>query len=259
MAEESGGFSVGRALLLMAILSQAYAQYKQPQGAIVLPHPYRMTAAFAGKAYAGEPAALAFLAESERDAVLAFRGTVRTDEWLSDALFRQIACPFARGLGRTHAGFSDIYMSMRAKIAEAIGTIPPAKPLFIAGHSLGGALAALAAADLASGERRTVVYTFGAPRAGDPRFACRYRRLVPESYRVVNPNDIVTKLPPPVCWLPATNDFYFYRHVPARIRVEFRPGPKTSNHSLLGYFRALASRAPALAATLGAAFKTEED
>jgi len=259
MAEEAGGFSVGRALVLTAILGQAYAQYKKPTGAIVLPRPYRMTAAFTGKAYAGDPAALAFLAESERDAVLAFRGTVRTDEWLSDALFRQIACPFAPAMGLTHAGFSAIYMSMRAKITEAIASIAPAKPIFIAGHSLGGALAVFAAADLASGGRRTVVYTFGAPRAGDPRFACRFGRLVTESYRVANPHDIVTQLPPPVCRVPATGVFCFYRHVPDRIRVEFRPGSNDGNHALRGYFRALAFRAPALAAALGSAFEGEED
>jgi triacylglycerol lipase len=148
---------------------------------------------------------------------------------------------------------------MRSKIAEAMNSVASAKPLYIAGHSLGGALAVLAAADLAAGGRRPVVYTFGAPRAGDPRFACRYGRLVPESYRVANPHDIVTRLPPPVWWSPRTNAFYFYRHVPERIRVEFRGDRKTNSHSLRGYFRSLALRDPAYAASLGAVFDSEDD
>lgn len=259
MAEEERGFSVRRALLLMAIISQAYAQYKRPQGPIALPRAYRLMAAFKGKAYAGDPAALAFLAESERDAVLAFRGTIRTDEWVSDGTARQIPCPFAPGLGWIHAGFADIYASMRNKIAEAIGSVAPAKPLYIAGHSLGGALAVLTAADLASGGRRPAVYTFGAPRTGNPRFACRLGSLVPESYRVVNPRDPVPRLPPPVWWSPKTNAFYFYRHVPEEIRTPFGSNRRSGNHALRGYFRALALREPAWAASLGAAFDAEED
>lgn len=257
--EETKGWSVRRALLLMALLGQAYAQYKRPKSPVVLPRPYRLAAAFAGKAYAGVPAALAFLAESDRDAVLAFRGTIRTDEWVSDGMVRQIACPFAPRMGRTHEGFTDLYVSMRSKIAEALDSVAPAKPLYIAGHSLGGALAVLAAADLASAGRRPVVYTFGAPRAGDPRFACRFGRLVPESHRVANLHDIVTRLPPPIWWSPVTNAFYFYRHVPGLVRIEFRLGPRSGNHALRGYFRALARRDPAWASSLGAAFDAEDD
>jgi triacylglycerol lipase len=259
MSEVTRGWSARRALLLLAVLSQAYAQYKRPAGPIVLPHPYRMTAAIAGKAYADDQTAFAFLVESERDAVLAFRGTIRTDEWVSDAMARQIACPFDSRMGWTHAGFTDIYESMRGKIAEALETIASAKPLFIAGHSLGGALAVLAAAELASGGRQPVVYTFGAPRAGSPRFACRYDKLVPDSYRVANPHDIVTRLPPPIWWSPRTNAFYFYRHVRTRIGVAFRSGRRSGNHSLRGYFRSLALQDPAYAASLWTSVGTDED
>ena len=258
MAEETGGWSVRRALLLLAILNQAYAHYKRPRDGVVMPPGYRLTAAIAGQAYAGVPAPLAFLAESERDAVLAFRGTVRTDEWVSDAVIRQIPCPFAPRMGWTHEGFARVYTSMRGSMAEALGNIGSAKTLYIAGHSLGGALAVLAAADLASAGRRPIVYTFGAPRVGDPRFACRYGRLVAETHRVANPHDFVTRLPPPVYRSPRTNAFYFYRHVPGLVRIEFRPGHGYGNHALRGYFRALARRDPAWADSLGVKFDAGE-
>jgi len=260
MAEETGVWSVRRALLLLAILNQAYARYKRPQDPIVMPTGYRLAAALAGKAYAGVPAALGFLAESDRDAVLAFRGTIRTDEWVSDAVIRQIPCPFAPRMGWTHEGFTRVYDSLRGKMAEALEAVAPAKTLYIAGHSLGGALAVLAAADLAfAGRRRPVVYTFGAPRVGDPRFACRFGRLVPASHRVANPHDFVTRLPPPVFRSPVTNAFYFYRHVPGLVRVEFRSGHGYDNHALRGYFHALARRDPAWAASLGVKFDAGED
>ncbi|EPB72788.1 triacylglycerol lipase [Ancylostoma ceylanicum] len=67
------------------------------------------------------------------------------------------------------------------------------------GHSLGGALAALAAARTAKqGYRRSdqiMIYTFGEPRVGDETFASNFDALIPNSYRVVFRRDIVPHLP----------------------------------------------------------------
>ena len=67
--------------------------------------------------------------------------------------------------------------------------------LWVTGHSLGGALAVLAAARL-SGESMapSAVYTFGAPRVGDSDFGRAYPAPL---YRVENGNDIVCHVPPP--------------------------------------------------------------
>lgn len=248
--ESTRGWSTERALLLMALCSQAYAQYKRPPGPIMLPQPYRMIDSIAGQAYAGVESPLGFLIVSDTETILAFRGTIHTDEWVSDAIARQAAYPFAPGFGRTHAGMTDVYASMRSRISGALSGIPQDRPLYLTGHSLGGALAVLAAADLAADGRRPVVYTFGAPRTGDPRFACRYAQLVPESYRIANPHDLVTRLPPPVYWSVRTNAYYFYRHVKSRIRIAFRLAGLSANHSLLGYFRSLARQNPVFAASV---------
>jgi len=82
---------------------------------------------------------------------------------------------------------------------------------------------------------------------------------VPDSYRVANPHDIVTRLPPPIWWSPRTNAFYFYRHVRTRIGVAFRSGRRSGNHSLRGYFRSLALQDPAYAASLWTSVGTDED
>ncbi|KAL6743420.1 hypothetical protein Aduo_016462 [Ancylostoma duodenale] len=67
------------------------------------------------------------------------------------------------------------------------------------GHSLGGALAALAAARTAKeGYRKgdqIMIYTFGEPRVGDETFATNFDALIPNSYRVVFRRDIVPHLP----------------------------------------------------------------
>ena len=57
-----------------------------------------------------------------------------------------------------------------------------------AGHSLGGALATLAAHDLQAEFRfqHLHCYTFGAPRTGNHAFAAESSRLVPETWHIIN-------------------------------------------------------------------------
>ncbi|MGH7128824.1 MAG: alpha/beta fold hydrolase, partial [Planctomycetaceae bacterium] len=76
--------------------------------------------------------------------------------------------------------------------------------LFLTGHSMGGALATLAAARLDSiGAHISGVYTFGSPRVGDRAFAQAYhKRLGHVTYRYRNNNDVFTLLPPAApAWL----------------------------------------------------------
>ena len=60
-----------------------------------------------------------------------------------------------------------------------------------AGHSLGGALAGLAAFDIQRhcaclGPLDVACYTFGAPRAGNHAFARQYNALVPDTWSIIN-------------------------------------------------------------------------
>ncbi|KAJ1372520.1 hypothetical protein KIN20_034696 [Parelaphostrongylus tenuis] len=63
------------------------------------------------------------------------------------------------------------------------------------GHSLGGALATLAAARIARNYWRgdqITIYTFGQPRVGDVEFALSFDKMIKESYRVVFRRDVCT-------------------------------------------------------------------
>lgn len=62
------------------------------------------------------------------------------------------------------------------------------EPIAAAGHSLGGALATLAAIDLqrVSSFPRLQVYTYGAPRTGNHAFAREYEALVPHTWHLIN-------------------------------------------------------------------------
>ncbi|HET6376516.1 MAG TPA: lipase family protein [Methylocella sp.] len=71
--------------------------------------------------------------------------------------------------------------------------------IFLTGHSLGGALAVLAADRILKGGGRVdAVYTFGMPRPGTKEFAAAYNeRIGGRTYRLVYGCDLVPALPPP--------------------------------------------------------------
>ncbi len=167
--------------------------------------------------------ARAYLVRSKdgRAGILAFRGTepVNAINWLTNA--HTEARPFY-GRGVVHHGFhtnlealwSYIDAALREAIAggsapgngAAAGTSPPLQRLehlYVTGHSLGGAMAVLAAArifrdgDLAS-FRPLVrgVYTFGQPLVGDQEFVDSCADLGELVYRHEYRHDVVPVLPP---------------------------------------------------------------
>jgi triacylglycerol lipase len=98
----------------------------------------------------------------------------------------------------THAGFQAAMDAVRPEIEQAIDRSRQAnKPLFIAGHSLGGALAALAAKYSDSNAAAPkAVYVFGMPRAGGERFRTDYNaRLGGLTFRLVHGLDVVARVP----------------------------------------------------------------
>lgn len=148
-------------------------------------------------------------ASASGDAVIAIRGTEGILEWIQDAKFLAVKCPFLAGAGSTEDGFTDMYTSLATapaagspSVAKALSALPWRKPvgsLTICGHSLGGALATLLALDVAANTtfKNPGVYTYASPRTGDPLFVSTYSQVVPNTFRIANRIDIVPKLPLP--------------------------------------------------------------
>lgn len=92
---------------------------------------------------------------------------------------------------------------------------PTKKQVWITGHSLGGALATLAAYRLVrdeviSAEQISGVFTFGQPRVGDGRFVGGYAGTRDRHYRFINNCDIVTMIPPKsLRWLILAGSLFF--------------------------------------------------
>ncbi|MBW2355450.1 MAG: hypothetical protein JRF23_01550 [Deltaproteobacteria bacterium] len=119
-------------------------------------------------------------------AVLVFRGSSgHLDNWMAN--LSATARPWSTG-GKVHGGFKQALLGFWLQILEALCRIEV--PVFYTGHSLGAALATLAA----SLRPPRALYTFGSPRVGDRRFGRTLDRL--PVFRIANPLDIVTDLPP---------------------------------------------------------------
>jgi triacylglycerol lipase len=76
---------------------------------------------------------------------------------------------------------------------------PNCKELLITGHSLGGALSALAAPDLlndVAANLAPIVYTWAEPRVGHPDYVRFFDARVNICYRIVNIWDVVPQIPP---------------------------------------------------------------
>ncbi len=94
---------------------------------------------------------------------------------------------------------------------------PTNKQVWITGHSLGGALATVAAYRLVrdeviSADQISGVFTFGQPRVGDGKFVGGYSGTSDRHYRFVNNCDIVTMIPPKsIRWVFRVGSMFFRR------------------------------------------------
>jgi triacylglycerol lipase len=146
----------------------------------------------------------AFVATSPDCHLLAFRGTKVAQDWLSDLSCTPVRFDWvftsAPAVGEIHAGFGHTLSDGLDKILAALTPRDPTKPLLITGHSLGGALAALAGACFtvmgSSVRPVSAIYTFGQPRIGLNDFCNTYSRILANKLvRFVNKQDLVPRVP----------------------------------------------------------------
>ncbi len=171
--------------------------------------------------------------------ILAFRGTVTTEEWLEDFDLTLVdpqnntLCEGGDSVCVARGFFIDSYVSIRGQMHTALSRFPVSSPIIATGHSLGAIMAEYAAWELGAPRLRSV-YTFGSPRGGNAAFAAAFAAAaLPAVYRVTHAEDPVPHLPPM---------FFDYLHPPQEVffpsqtncafpRTAPRPTAKPQTHA----------------------------
>ena len=200
----------------------------------------------------------AFLAGNKEMIVLSFRGTEpqRLQDWMTDAKIKRVKGPY----GKVHRGFLKGLTLVWSEIRQVIREWQiHGQSVWVTGHSLGGALATLAVA--AFGEEAKPIhglYTFGQPRVGGKTFARNFDlEYQARTFRFVNNNDVVTRVPPrnlgyrhvgTVLMFDHAGilqtDLHFWNHFLDRVvgRIEDLGKPGTDgikDHNMAGYLKQL--------------------
>ncbi len=161
------------------------------------------------EAYAGPPTIRNEKTETEviiRDLgtaiIIAYKGTSNLKDFVTDAKAWRKHIKDSS----IHIGFLQAHLSVILEVLSHVASmngardyqIKPGKPIFVFGHSLGGALAILCADQLErQGFRVQSVYTYGQPRVGDTQFCRDYNsRLGDRTYRFVHEEDIIPRILP---------------------------------------------------------------
>lgn len=124
--------------------------------------------------------------------IVAFKGSdpLVVANWITDA----DALPNVDGV---HSGFAEAVDAIWVKL-EVMMRKHGSRKVFFTGHSLGGALAVVAAQRVEAklGVEVDAVVTFGAPRVASGLFATRYGHLQRRTLRFIHGQDIVPAVPP---------------------------------------------------------------
>lgn len=152
----------------------------------------------------------AYIVESDQAIFILFRGTEYNpaDIKLNLMALDQLSFEEKERRGDVHKGFYIAHVALRNFIQETLEESlkkAPHKPIFITGHSLGGAIGHIAMYSLLTSKNvgfkgnLKAIYTFGAPRVGNREFAIHYTQKAKEFgvgvYNLANENDLVPNVP----------------------------------------------------------------
>ncbi len=193
------GFDKGNAYWMTRLASEVYTKVSEdnekPDEDRILASLKTDDDGFQSIAGVDKNSAQAALIEHDEYLCMAFRGTDELADWLDNInVFRKEVL-----FGEFHRGFwasvEDVWDDLCLRYEELRQVAR--RPLFFTGHSLGGAMATIAAARFSHDDRLfTAVYTFGQPRAMNRATARTYNEEIRNRHhRFQNNEDIVTRVP----------------------------------------------------------------
>lgn len=195
------GYSGDLAYTLALLTTATYGRFQHPDLSQPLPSGYTRAADVAvnGVVWAS-------IYSSGDRTVVASRGAC---SWIELLAFMGngslLPLPWFTSGGRILQGLYSFYPGYAAALFTALSAVPgvAGKPLVFAGHDFGGALAALAAYNLAlvpyggiPAAAAAAVYGFGTVRFGDYAFQSAYQSALGSvSYQILRPNDVIAANP----------------------------------------------------------------
>ena len=211
------GFDLQRAVQLAGLVNCAYNEYAEP-GSWQLPAGFAaetpeltsteywklgpVSEVIAEHLPVPPPVSFGFIGTIGNDVFVVIRGTKTPLEWFDDFSAEPVAFqPSNQPWGSIGRGYSRIYDDIGPQIIKILTEYKAAggslDSIYVTGHSLGAALAHLAAAGIAAEFGVTPIsYTFSGPRAGDSIFANAAQDAGMVTWRIFNTEDIVPTVPP---------------------------------------------------------------
>ncbi|WP_262749801.1 lipase family protein [Enterobacter quasiroggenkampii] len=137
-----------------------------------------------------------FYVENADYVIVAWRGTQEVPDWISDGWYSPQPCPAELAkAGHIHGGFLEAYQLAKERFGDDFDGIRDllnrGKKLFIAGHSLGGALGLTYAAEMKG--FAPILYTYGMPRTFTADAVGNLYQIT--HYRHVNDSDTIPSVP----------------------------------------------------------------
>jgi hypothetical protein len=145
------------------------------------------------------------VSHSDKAIIISFRGTQGFIQLLTEsteAVFQKKITFITGGQVSEYFfnGFNDVWTKGMKDDISTLKNKYPDYDLWVTGHSLGGAMASLAAATVVKTgmlpASKVYLYTFGQPRTGDKVFAQAHDALGMTQYRVTHHRDLVAHVPP---------------------------------------------------------------
>ncbi|SEA23633.1 lipase family protein [Microbulbifer marinus] len=152
--------------------------------------------------------------EYKNYAFILFRGTQYLADWLTNL---NISLSRSASGQAVHDGFNKAFHSMLPQIQTFVSALPSGTEIHCLGHSLGGALATIAAEWVSKNTiHKPRLYTYGSPRVGLIGFSENCTSLLKEEniFRVYHRTDIVPCIP-----------IWPFMHTPSSGREYFLPSP----------------------------------
>ncbi|MCA9560514.1 MAG: lipase family protein [Myxococcales bacterium] len=189
------------------------------------------------------------IAKSDTYLIVSVRGTKNWKDFGTDAGAKKDSKRFKAVDARVHSGFAAHADALADFVARTVQAEKGSRKLYLTGHSLGGAVAALLAYDLQvnRGVQVDGVMTFGAPRVGGQGWASKYDRVLKtRTWRWINRHDPVPHVPSGNKWKHVGK-----RHIVRKRTIHFDAGSTpdadfaSSDHKMLQYLRRLYNGMPA--------------